>query len=94
MSFPGFGDEATWPAYYGHPNDPRQPDYDFDEEQLPVDVTATSVQCVVLNMFGKARIDALRSIYTDCLHYGTPEADKIAAEAAEYLPAEFLEGEE
>lgn len=22
---PGFGDEASWPAYAGHPNDPRDP---------------------------------------------------------------------
>ena len=22
----GYGDTATWPAYYGHPNDPRAPD--------------------------------------------------------------------
>lgn len=24
-TIPGFGDEATWPAYAGHPNDPRDP---------------------------------------------------------------------
>lgn len=23
---PGLGDESTWPAYSGHPNDPRAPD--------------------------------------------------------------------
>lgn len=23
---PGVGDESTWPAYTGHPNDPRAPD--------------------------------------------------------------------
>lgn len=28
--FPGPGDEATWPPYYGHPNDPRAP---LDEEE-------------------------------------------------------------
>jgi len=27
---PGFGDEATWPAYDGHPNDPRRVD-DYEE---------------------------------------------------------------
>jgi hypothetical protein len=25
-TLPGPGDEATWPAYTGHPNDPRAPD--------------------------------------------------------------------
>ncbi|NQB37158.1 hypothetical protein DZ926_014795 [Pseudomonas aeruginosa] len=25
-SMPGFGDEATWPPYSGHPNDPRADD--------------------------------------------------------------------
>ena len=32
---PGPGDEATWPAYAGHPNDPRAPDDDQDFEDLP-----------------------------------------------------------
>ena len=27
---PGPGDEATWPAYTGHPNDPRNDDLDDD----------------------------------------------------------------
>ena len=40
-NFPGPGDEATWPPYSGHPNDPRYVDpcneeeYDFEEEQTP-----------------------------------------------------------
>lgn len=34
MSMPGYGDEATWGRCYGHPNDPRTPDYEpsaYDE---------------------------------------------------------------
>ena len=27
---PGSGDEATWGAYCGHPNDPRAPEYEDD----------------------------------------------------------------
>jgi hypothetical protein len=30
---PGFGDEATWPPFSGHPNDPRHPGYDDEEEE-------------------------------------------------------------
>ena len=29
----GYGDSATWPPYYGHPNDPRSPD-DVDESVI------------------------------------------------------------
>jgi hypothetical protein len=28
---PGFGDEATWPPFSGHPNDPRHPGYDDED---------------------------------------------------------------
>ena len=28
MPLPGPGDPATWPAFAGHPNDPRHPDDD------------------------------------------------------------------
>lgn len=30
MRTPGPGDEATWPSYAGHPNDPRAPDTESD----------------------------------------------------------------
>lgn len=37
MSYtPGFGDEATWGAYFGHPHDPRAPEYE-DEFEWPED---------------------------------------------------------
>jgi hypothetical protein len=29
---PGPGDEATWPPFSGHPNDPRNP-YDWEDFQ-------------------------------------------------------------
>jgi hypothetical protein len=29
---PGYGDEATWPEYEGHPNDPRESDEDFEDD--------------------------------------------------------------
>ena len=35
---PGPGDAATWPPYYGHPNDPRDPDdgtQEHDDEPEP-----------------------------------------------------------
>jgi len=33
MSYtPGFGDEATWGPYSGHPNDPRAPEYEDEFE--------------------------------------------------------------
>jgi hypothetical protein len=36
-NLPGYGDSATWPAFNGHPNDPRNPDADapdgWDEEE-------------------------------------------------------------
>lgn len=35
---PGPGDEATWPPYSGHPNDPRDPDdgsQEHDEDDDP-----------------------------------------------------------
>lgn len=35
---PGFGDEATWPPFSGHPNDPRHPGYD-DEEGKSMKIT-------------------------------------------------------
>ena len=36
----GPGDEATWPAFSGHPNDPRAPEDDSDDttEEAIVDV--------------------------------------------------------
>jgi len=30
---PGPGDEATWGAYCGHPNDPRAPEWDEEENE-------------------------------------------------------------
>lgn len=33
----GYGDEQTYPPYWGHPNDPRAPeppdDYDFEDDE-------------------------------------------------------------
>jgi hypothetical protein len=38
-NLPGPGDEATWPAYSGHPNDPRGPlDDGEDEEDIDEDI--------------------------------------------------------
>lgn len=31
-TFYGPGDEITWGPFFGHPNDPRQPEYDDDFE--------------------------------------------------------------
>ena len=37
----GMGDSATWPAYAGHPNDPRTPDSgDFDDVDQCQDLIA------------------------------------------------------
>ena len=33
-SMPGFGDEATWPPYSGHPNDPRADDDDPSDSAI------------------------------------------------------------
>lgn len=39
VNMPGPGDEATWPAYTGHPLDPRNDGYDDDENNTdPVDL--------------------------------------------------------
>lgn len=38
-NLPGFGDEATWPEYSGHPNDPRRDNsHEFadDHEDTPL----------------------------------------------------------
>ena len=38
---PGYGDEATWGPYTGHPNDPRAPDLDtedFDIDEVEEDI--------------------------------------------------------
>ena len=32
--FPGPGDEETWPPYSGHPNDPRAPAEDDEDDRL------------------------------------------------------------
>lgn len=34
---PGFGDEATWPAYDGHPNDPRHIDYEEEYDGMTIE---------------------------------------------------------
>jgi len=40
----GYGDEATWPAYNGDPNDPRAPECDYDEEQERYDAALEQVE--------------------------------------------------
>ena len=36
---PGFGDQATWGRCYGHPHDPRTPEYDDEEVYMSFDGT-------------------------------------------------------
>jgi len=36
---PGFGDKATWGRCYGHPHDPRTPEYDDEEVYMSFDGT-------------------------------------------------------
>lgn len=71
---PGVGDEATWPAYEGHPNDPRAPD---DPEHVG---TAAALDDV---------IDALTAARNEVEREDdwTPRVAELVREAIESLQA-------
>ena len=41
---PGFGDKATWGRCYGHPHDPRTPEYDDEENDMSFDGTTYTLR--------------------------------------------------
>jgi len=41
---PGFGDQATWGRCYGHPHDPRTPEYDDEENDMSFDGTTYTLR--------------------------------------------------
>ena len=41
---PGFGDQATWGRCYGHPHDPRTPEYDDEEIYMSFDGTTYTLR--------------------------------------------------
>jgi len=41
---PGFGDQATWGRCYGHPHDPRTPEYDDEEVYMSFDGTTYTLR--------------------------------------------------
>lgn len=46
MSLPGPGDEVTWPAYAGHPNDPRAPaEHDCGCERCAEEFEGECIEC-------------------------------------------------
>lgn len=62
---PGYGDEATWGPYTGHPNDPRAPD-DLDIEDFgPEEGEAAVVKSFADSLAGctQQEVDSLMREY-------------------------------
>ncbi len=82
---PGFGDEATWPPYMGHPNDPRGPSCDDEDGPYPPDVNEESAWILFGFSDQSVAAERLRRLIADCDAWDTPEARKVAADARGFL---------
>jgi len=84
-NMPGFGDEATWPAYDGHPNDPRNPGDDDDLGPLPPEINEESPWMAFMRPDkNKARV-MLQSILRECEEWDTPESIEVAKDARYWI---------
>lgn len=62
---PGYGDAETWPACYGHPNDPRTDDYEEKPDTYPMSSAQDAMIRAALCRSADQRRERLD--YADCM---------------------------